>query len=232
MTRDVPRRRAPLVAVLLLLPACGHASDRGDLPDRGLPPPVPTVASAAPTLRPDGAAIPPGTGAPDDPAGYAGAPTASNPVPIRLVRLRIPAIGVDAPVEDVGVRPHGQLQIPDDPRALGRWAGGAAPGEPYGSAVVVGHVDSAVRGAGAFFRLREVGPGELVVAVGVDGRTITYRIVARRTVDKNDLVAATDPFRQDLDHRLVLITCGGPFDSARRHYRDNVVVFGTVLARH
>jgi hypothetical protein len=24
--------------------------------------------------------------------------------------------------------------------------------------------------------------------------------------------------------RLVLVTCGGPFDEARRHYRDNVVV--------
>jgi hypothetical protein len=34
----------------------------------------------------------------------------------------------------------------------------------------------------------------------------------------------TDIYSRRGRPRLVLVTCGGPFDEATRHYRDNVVV--------
>ncbi len=36
---------------------------------------------------------------------------------------------------------------------------------------------------------------------------------------------ASEVFDQDTTSRLVLITCGGTFDWATRHYSDNVVVY-------
>jgi hypothetical protein len=33
-----------------------------------------------------------------------------------------------------------------------------------------------------------------------------------------------DIFSRNGKPRLVIVTCGGPFDQAIRHYRDNVVV--------
>ena len=35
----------------------------------------------------------------------------------------------------------------------------------------------------------------------------------------------TEVFGPTPQPRLVLVTCGGSFDSARRHYADNVVVY-------
>ena len=39
----------------------------------------------------------------------------------------------------------------------------------------------------------------------------------------------TSIFTRTGERRLVLVTCGGPFDAARRRYRDNVIV--TALPR-
>jgi hypothetical protein len=41
------------------------------------------------------------------------------------------------------------------------------------------------------------------------------------------LAAGTDLFDQDVKHRLVMITCGGPFDRHTHRYRDNVVIVAT-----
>jgi hypothetical protein len=43
-----------------------------------------------------------------------------------------------------------------------------------------------------------------------------------RTMPKPQL--PTDIWSQTGKEHLVLVTCGGPFDQATRHYRDNVVV--------
>ena len=48
----------------------------------------------------------------------------------------------------VGLRADGSLVIPDDPQVVGWWTGGSMAGEPFGSVVLAGHVDSAARGVG------------------------------------------------------------------------------------
>jgi len=55
-----------------------------------------------------------------------------------------------------------------------------------------------------------------------DGRTRRYRVVSVRMMRKEAL--PTDIYSRRGRARLVLVTCGGPFDSSSRHYRDNIVV--------
>ena len=55
-----------------------------------------------------------------------------------------------------------------------------------------------------------------------DGRTVTYRVVSVQTMPKAQI--PTEIWSQKARSRLVLVTCGGPFDHASGHYRDNVVV--------
>ena len=55
-------------------------------------------------------------------------------------------------------------------------------------------------------------------------RTVSYTVAAVRTYSKADLPA--EVFDQAGAPRLVLISCGGPFDRVRRSYRDNVVGYG------
>jgi hypothetical protein len=55
------------------------------------------------------------------------------------------------------------------------------------------------------------------------GRALTYRVVGRRVYSKQSL--PSEVFSTRGPPRLVLITCGGPFNTATHHYRDNVVVY-------
>lgn len=137
-------------------------------------------------------------------------------------RLAIPRLGVDAAVLPVSVGTDRSLGVPDDPAVLGWWRQGAHPGQPAGSVVIDGHVDTARTGPGALFRLRSLVPGDIVVVSG-QGRAQRYVVAARRQYPKAALPAAV--FDQRVSGRLVLVTCGGRFDSRTRHYADNVVVF-------
>ncbi len=137
--------------------------------------------------------------------------------------LIIPALHVRAPVEPVDSR-AGRLEIPDDPAVVGWWTGGALPGAGGGTVVLVGHVDSAGAGRGALFRLTTLRSGDGIVLVLRDHRQLGYTVYARRSYPKGTGLPA-DLFTPTGPPRLVLITCGGPFDETTHTYRDNVVVF-------
>lgn len=172
---------------------------------------VPAAAAAPITLLPS----------PDPRRAAAPAPT---PAPDLLPpqRLRVPSLGIDAAVQPVGTSRQGALTVPDDVRRLGWWQAGALPGASAGTVVIDGHVDSKDQGKGQFFVLERATPGTTVSVLTAHGET-SYRVVARTVYAKQALPA--DLFDRTGRHRLVLITCGGPFDARTGHYRDNVVVY-------
>jgi hypothetical protein len=138
-------------------------------------------------------------------------------------RLRLPSLDIDAPVSPAGIDiGRSELAAPADIRRTGWWRDGAAPGAESGSILIAGHVDSAKLGAGAFYRLREARAGDRVQVTTADGRTSTYRVVSVRRYLKRRL--PPDIYSLRGEPRLVLVTCGGPFDQATGHYRDNVVL--------
>jgi hypothetical protein len=129
--------------------------------------------------------------------------------------ISIPAIDADAPVRPVGVLPDGGVEVPP-PDVVGWYRFGSIPGEA-GSTVLVGHV--AFDGVdGAFRHLADLSPGD---EVRVDDRT--FVVVAVDEYRKNALPG--DVWTDQGRPRLVLITCGGSFDAARRSYDSNVVVW-------
>jgi hypothetical protein len=46
-----------------------------------------------------------------------------------------------------------ELVVPEDPGRVGWWDGSSYVGDPYGSTVIAGHVDTVDRGLGFFYRL-------------------------------------------------------------------------------
>jgi len=192
------------------------------------------VAAGAPVGQPERDALPPRAAAVSvpKPARPAAPPTAparpstrpAAPVVTEPVRLRIPRLKVDAAVQPVSVLPEGDLDVPADPDIVGWWSGSARAGGSSGSTVIDGHVDTARDGRGAFFELRTLAPGDRVELRGRDGRWLSYTVTGRRQYDK-DRLPVTEVFGPSATHRVVLVTCGGRFDSGTRHYRDNVVVY-------
>jgi hypothetical protein len=141
-------------------------------------------------------------------------------VPVHLV---VPAIGVDHPVVEVGLRPDGGMQVPDDVHEIGWYVPlGIRPGDP-GTAVLAGHVDSRLQGRGAFFDLRALDVGDAIVVVTDTGEQ-PWTVTGRTRYPKAELPVER-LFATSGEPRLVLITCGGDFDAAGRSYADNVVVF-------
>jgi Sortase domain len=186
-----------------------------------VPPAAANPSSAAPGAAVPSVAVPAGaSNTPPAPAAFAPGPPATGTVPVAIA---LPDRGVSAPVVPTGTDAEGALVIPDPPTTVGWWAPGALAGAPTGTTVLAGHVDSAVAGIGTFAVLRGIDVGERVVLTGADGRTLAYRIVARRQLGKADLPA--DLFARDGPPRLVLVTCGGRFDRTIRHYTDNVIIY-------
>jgi sortase (surface protein transpeptidase) len=140
----------------------------------------------------------------------------------RPARIRIPALGVDATIVEVGVEPDGGMEIPTDVTTVGWYRHGPTPGAT-GSSVLAGHVDSRTQGRGAFFDLRRLAVGDRVEVEFDDGTTTTFEVQGRDVVDK-EVVPLEDVFDRDGPARVTLVTCGGDFDAGARSYESNVVV--------
>jgi sortase (surface protein transpeptidase) len=138
------------------------------------------------------------------------------------VSLRIDDLDVEADVLEVGVAPDGSLEVPDRVSDVGWFRDGVRPGEA-GSAVLVGHVDAASQGPGAFFLLREAAIGGRISVLDDHGTRQEFEIVARREYRKAEL-PVDSLFGRGGPAVLTLITCGGEFDSQTRSYDSNIVV--------
>lgn len=150
-----------------------------------------------------------------------------TPVP---VRLEIARIGVDTALQRLGQDQGGAVEVPTGPRQwrdAGWYAGegGTRPGDP-GSAVILGHVDSK-RGPAVFYRLRELRAGDPVVVVRADGSRVRF-VVERVEQYPKGRFPTEDVYYPTLSPKLRLVTCGGDFDPAAGHYRDNVIVFASL----
>lgn len=177
---------------------------------------VAETALAAPVIN---------TGRADEALGAPGVQRAAQADPReRPVRVRSTELGIDTRVLPAAIDlARGELGVPVDIRRAGWWRDGASPGDRTGATLIAGHVDSARRGPGAFFALtRRARPGQRVQVTSANGRERTYRIVSVRRVLKDRLPGSIFSLRGR--ERLVLVTCGGPFDRATGSYLDNIIV--------
>jgi hypothetical protein len=174
----------------------------------GLPPLVPVVERAG---RPQLAEHPNASGA-----------ASTRPAPPAWIS--IPRAGVDAPMDSLGASSTG-LEVPDLGRA-GWWSGGPRPGED-GRAVVVGHLDSR-DGPDVFARVPDLHDGDVIVVRDARGDYHHYAVVGVTRVEKAAFPTA-DVYGPAARPVLVLITCGGPYDEALGHYRDNVLVYARAV---
>jgi LPXTG-site transpeptidase (sortase) family protein len=181
------------------------------------------------------------TTAPEKDASVAGAPTSapSDVPPVRVGKPAatqrvhfVPKTLILPGNARAGVEPaatvDGELKVPEDVAHVGWWDGSAKAGDPFGSTVIAGHVDSRTGGKGFFARLLRVDVGD-VVTLRAGPRRLSYRITKVETVDRQALATDSVAFDQMGAHRLVLITCTGAYRRDRGGYESNLVVIGQPL---
>ncbi|MEV6617262.1 class F sortase [Streptomyces sp. NPDC051051] len=144
-------------------------------------------------------------------------------------RLRIPAIGVDAPVTELDLDASGALRPPpaDAPGLAGWYGGGTSPGS-VGTAVTTGHVDLPTGAPGVFYALGSVAKGDTIEIDRADRRTAVFTVDAVELYDK-DRFPDDKVYGSSGRAELRVITCGGGY-TERTGYQGNVVVYATLTA--
>jgi len=136
------------------------------------------------------------------------------------VRLSVPALGINAPVETVRLDRQGNLASPAALKDVAWYAGGAAPGDP-GSAVMDGHLG--VRpGQAVFWNLPKIRAGDVIVVTQADGTQVQFKVDSVQTYSRTATVPQI--FSTDGPPQLWLITCSGRWDYSRATYKDRLVV--------
>jgi LPXTG-site transpeptidase (sortase) family protein len=145
------------------------------------------------------------------------------------VSVRIPAIGVSAPVQEVGRDADGSVQVPPlaNHNLTGWYEYGPTPGQS-GNSVILGHVDSAT-GISVFYYLRYLHAGNKIYVTLADGQVATFAVDGLQKVAK-DAFPTASVYGKSSYPSLRLITCGGTFDEATGHYLDNIIVYAHLIS--
>jgi len=196
---------------VVLAAACEDASDPRDAATVS-PEPVDTAVAPTPERSTAGRAD----------RAHVAEPAASQVTTERPLNLRLPSGSLLA-VDIAATDPKGTLVIPELVARAGWWQGGASLGDPFGAIVIAAHVDSFADGIGPIAELLNAEPGD-VIRLEARNLSQSFAVTSSTFVPRTSLAdhAATLSFVGA--HRLVLITCGGPYDRTRGGYRDNLIV--------
>lgn len=201
-----------------------------------------TVVTPAPTPTPTASPTPEPTASPEPAIGNIEELVSQygHPAGYDFARLRIPLIGVDAPVGPslVDGSAGAQMHVPEGPATtfwydLSEWTGlGGVPGQG-GNAIFSGHADLEsyvpyagvnYRGPAVFAGLHLLSPGDRIF-VDYNGETLEYvvqwkeQIKAGNSERWGQIWSANVPVDS-----ITIYTCGGEFDDTERSYIDRVVV--------
>lgn len=181
------------------------------------------LAGCAGAVEPEGAgrdAAPAPSAAPSIPTPPP-APAPAAPAP-PSIGVAVPAIGLEAPLIDLGIEADGTMEVPVDFDDVGWFTGGGRPGGS-GPTVIAAHVDSPT-GPAAFIDLDELVVGDAVAVTGGDG-TVHDSVVTRVEQYAKNAFPTAEVFGASARDELRLITCTGVFDPGASSYVDNLVVY-------
>ncbi len=145
------------------------------------------------------------------------------------VRLIIPAIDINAFVEDVGTQANADLATPSQNPWLdvGWYNLGPRPGE-RGSAVIDGHLDRPGGFPAVFWQLRDLHVGDEVLVKNSSGKTLRFQVT------RIELYAPQDAPIQDIFGNsggtfLNLITCAGDWIPSQHQTNLRLVVYTSLM---
>lgn len=151
------------------------------------------------------------------------------------VRVTIAGLGISSSLGPaLALKANGT--VADAPLSGPTWSlpwwykAGPAPGQA-GSAVILGHVDSALGAGhlGAFFRLGAAVPGDRVTVTSADGSITAWSVTSVRLYPDQQFPDA-HVYARSGPPTLRLVTCGGAFDYQSHAYQSAVVVSARLVS--
>ena len=144
------------------------------------------------------------------------------------VRLIIPAISVNAPIEQVSLLSSGNLDTPQQNpwTDTGWYKNGPRPGE-RGSAVIDGHLNRPGNTPAVFWYLNTLRPGDKIMVVTSSNRTLTFH-VTESTYYAPQSAPLQNIFGDTSGNYLNLITCAGDWIPSEHQTTLRTVVYATL----
>jgi LPXTG-site transpeptidase (sortase) family protein len=143
----------------------------------------------------------------------------ASPAPVN--RLKIPALGVDAPIISIGLTNDGSLDAPKTLYQVGVYSGGPWPGQ-NGTAIVDGHSGSPTQ-HGVLEHINKLKLGDTISVVEVSGKTTQFRVASSQAYPA---VAATAQvlFAKTADSTMNLISCYGNWNEQTQEFDQRWII--------
>jgi len=225
--RALPNETSSAVVLALLIGLIGSVSWRDglagdDYVDATVAAPPPVAAMQVSAEQPSfGRTIPDLQGLAANAAAGAGWITRDALIPKSPpVKLLIPSLRVQRPVEAVGTNRYGYMDLPVNGWNAGWYKHGPVPGAP-GDAVIEGHAGYPDQPM-LFGRLGNLKPGDRIVVVLADGSQRLFLVDSAAILPVG--VAPAGLGQGDGRPRLTLVTCAGTFDKDTFSYSKRLVV--------
>ena len=139
--------------------------------------------------------------------------------------LRIPAIGVEAEVQHLGVAEDGAMAVPDAIEDVSWYEQGYWPGQ-NGRAVIAGHVDG-LEGPAVFWDLSQLEPGDEIVVEGKKEK-MKFQVQAMESVPLEG-ADISSIFGYSSSPELVLITCSGLYNKSLGTREERLIVYASYI---
>jgi sortase (surface protein transpeptidase) len=156
------------------------------------------------------------------------APPGANPAAVaaqgRPARIKIPALGVNAAIEHVGLDENLAVDVPRGVMNAAWWQDGPIPGNP-GNSIVVGHFDDFRGDPAVFWDLHRLQVGERLTVVDSNGAEKTFEVIEVAVYRFDDLSVMDKIYGPTFARQLNIITCNGTWDASARNYDKRLVVY-------
>lgn len=140
------------------------------------------------------------------------------------VRLKIPSIGIDAPISAMEIDGNGDMEAPTGAKDTGWYKLGPRPGD-IGSAVIAGHYGRWKNGdASVFDTLNTLKKGDHIYVQDDKGTMVTFIVRESRMLKRDDNSKSVFTSNDKKAH-LNLITCQGTWSESEGTYSDRLIVF-------
>jgi sortase (surface protein transpeptidase) len=149
----------------------------------------------------------------------------ASPIHSSTARILIPAIGVNAAIEPIGVLPDGTMAPPvQDPwNDVGWYNAGPRPGE-QGSAVINGHLDRPGGTPAVFWNLNKLHIGDNVIVTDAHGKALHFHVI-RIWFYAPQEAPVQDIFGNTGGSFLNLMTCAGVWIPSEHQTSLRLVVY-------
>jgi len=143
--------------------------------------------------------------------------------------LIIPAIGVNAPIEPVGVLSDGDMAVPTQKPwdGVGWYQYGPYPGA-QGSAVIDGHLDRPGGSPAVFWKLRNLHIGDIIMVVNPGEKPLHFRVMNMKYYAANNAPLRTI-FGNMAGTFLNLITCAGQWIPNQHQTTLRLVIYTALV---